>query len=280
MPISLFTDFTRQLSALYPEGEARAVARCVAEDRFQLSQTDLILGKDSDLSADDKDDLQNILSRLLCGEPVQYVLGKARFCGHAFIVRPGCLIPRPETEDLVRSVVEGVPAGASVLDIGTGSGCIAVSLSLVPELRFRLTAWDVSPEALAIARENAAALGADVLFELRDILHSGAEPRQWDTVVSNPPYVRCCEADQMERNVLDYEPREALFVPDDDPLLFCRAIGQFALSHLTSGGSLFMEINQYLSAECAALFSAMGFVGVEVRQDRLGNDRILYCHLP
>ncbi len=279
MPMNLFSDLARQLVALYPEGEARAVARCVAEDRFHLSQTDLILGKDSDLSADDKADVQNILSRLLSGEPVQYVIGRARFCGHTFAVSPACLIPRPETEDLVRSVVEGVSAGASVLDIGTGSGCIAISLSLAPKLRFRLTAWDVSPQALAIACENAASLGADILFERRDILHPGTESRRWDAVVSNPPYVRHCEADQMERNVLEYEPHEALFVPDDDPLLFCRAIGQFALSHLTPGGSLFVEINQYLSAECGALFSAMGFVGVEVRRDCFGNDRILYCHL-
>ncbi len=278
--MNVLTSIADQLATLYPEGEARAVARCVVEDIAHLSPTDVLRGKDSDLSADDKARLRNIVARLLTGEPLQYVLGHATFCGRTFSVRPGCLIPRPETEDLVRHILSDCRGReASVLDIGTGSGCIAVSLSLAQTASLSITAWDISEEALRIARENGDRLGGCVLFERRDILNVGHEPRRWDVIVSNPPYVCLSEAESMERNVLDYEPHAALFVPDGDALLFHHSIGMFALSHLTVGGRLYMEINSRFADECAVMLRSLGFVSVEVGQDRFGKDRMMLCQL-
>ncbi len=278
--MNILSSIARQLTALYPEGEARAMARCVVEDAVRLSPTDVLRGKDSELSADDKARLQNIVVRLLTGEPLQYVLGKATFCGREFGVRPGCLIPRPETEDLVQYVLSDCRSQSETiaLDIGTGSGCIAITLSLAQG--FRVTAWDVSCKALHIAEENGKRLGGGVRFERRDILNVGDEPRQWDVIVSNPPYVCLSEAEGMERNVLDHEPRLALFVPDDDALRFHRAIARFALSHLTVGGRLYMELNPRFARECALLLQSHGFVGVSVMQDRFGKDRFTKCQLP
>ncbi len=279
--MNILSTIARQLSVLYPEGEARAMARCIVEDRFCLSPTDVAQGKDSDLSADDKEDLQNIVDRLLQNEPLQYVLGSTLFCGHRFNVRPGCLIPRPETEDLVHTIIDDLKdtSKASVLDIGTGSGCIAVSLALSTSTHFDVTAWDESKEALDIANENARMLNADVKFELRDIANIGNEIRQWDIIVSNPPYVCQEEAAQMERNVLDYEPKIALFVPDDNPLVFYHFIGAFAISHLCPAGSLYVEINHRFGKECTELFRRLGFADVSIRQDRYGKDRIIKCQL-
>ncbi len=257
------------------------MARCIVEDSLGLSPTDVAQGKGSDLSADDKADLQNIVDRLLQYEPLQYVLGSALFCGHRLNVRPGCLIPRPETEDLVHALMDDLKdtPRASVLDIGTGSGCIAVSLALSPRTHFDVTAWDVSREALSIAKENAVRLNADVKFELRDIANVGDEKRQWDIIVSNPPYVCQEEAAQMERNVLDHEPKIALFVPDDNPLIFYHFIGTFAISHLRPAGVLYVEINHRFGKECLMLFQNLGFQDVSVKQDRYGKDRIIRCQL-
>ena len=271
--MNLLTRITHQLQAVFPEGEARAMARIVLEDGFGLQLTDVLMGKDSELSADDLEKLQNIVTRLLHGEPIQYVMGTARFCGHPFIVRPGCLIPRPETEELVQQVLHHP---GSVLDIGTGSGCIAITLALAGHT---VTAWDVSEKALTIARENAQRLGADVFFEKKDILHIEHEKRLWDIMVSNPPYVRQSEATTMSPSVLEHEPHLALFVPDDDPLLFYRAIGQFALTHLNDGGKLFLETNQWLGQETTELLSSIGFKDVKLHKDQFGNNRMISCQL-
>ncbi len=279
--MNILSTIAHQLRILYPEGEARAMARCIVEDKFGLSPTDVAQGKGSDLSADDKADLQNIVNRLLQNEPLQYVLGSTLFCGHRLNVRPGCLIPRPETEDLVLAIKDdckGTPR-ASVLDIGTGSGCIAVSLALAPSTHFDVTAWDVSKEALDFAKENAIMLNADVTFELKDITNVGEETRLWDIIVSNPPYVCQEEAAQMERNVLDHEPKIALFVPDDNPLVFYHFIGAFAISHLRPAGVLYVEINHRFGKECTELFRGLGFQDVSIRQDRYGKDRIIRCRL-
>ncbi len=279
--MNILSSIARQLLVLYPEGEARAMARCILEDRFGLSPTDVAQGKGSDLSADDKADLQNIVDRLLQNEPLQYVLGSCLFCGHRLKVRPGCLIPRPETEDLVHAIIDDLKdtSRASVLDIGTGSGCIAVSLALATSTCFDVTAWDVSREALSIAEENAMTLNANVTFELKDITDVGNESRQWDIIVSNPPYVCQEEAPQMARNVLDHEPRLALFVPDDNPLIFHHFIGTFATSHLLPAGALYVEINQRFGKQCTELFRGMGFQDVSIIQDRFGKDRIIKCRL-
>ncbi len=279
--MNILSSIAHQLHALYSEGEARAMARCIVEDRFRLSPTDVAQGKDSELSADDKTDLQNIVHRLLQNEPLQYVLGSTLFCGRRLSVRPGCLIPRPETEDLVLGIIDDCKSTpqAKVLDIGTGSGCIAVSLALATGAHFEVTAWDVSPEALCIAEENARMLNADVSFELRDITDIGCETRQWDIIVSNPPYVCREETKRMERNVLDFEPAIALFVPDDNPLVFHRSIGLFSISHLRPAGVLYVEINHRFAAECTKLFRELGFRDVSIRKDRYGKNRIIKCQL-
>ncbi len=279
--MNILSSIAHQLHALYSEGEARAMARCIVEDRFCLSPTDVAQGKDSELSADDKADLQNIVDRLLQNEPLQYVLGSTLFCGHRLNVRPGCLIPRPETEDLVLWILDDCKTSpqAKVLDIGTGSGCIALSLALATGARFEVTAWDVSPEALCIAEENARMLNADVSFEHRDITNIAEETRQWDIIVSNPPYVCQEEAKQMDRNVLDYEPKLALFVPDHSPLIFYHSIGLFSISHLRPAGVLYVEINHRFAAECTKLFRELGFRDVSIRKDRFGKDRIIKCQL-
>ena len=269
--MNILTQTARRLQSVYPESEAKAMARIVLEDRFGLSQTDILLGKDSELSADDRTELENIVDRLIHEEPLQYVLGFTRFCGHRFTVRPGCLIPRPETEELVRLAerYEG-----NILDIGTGSGCIAISLALSGK---EVTAWDISDEALLIARENAQSLGAKVSFEKKDILHIEGENRLWDIIVSNPPYVRQSEAKDMKANVLNHEPHLALFVPDADPLLFYRAIADFCLTHLKKGGFLLLEISQWLGSETAELLREKGFTEIKVLKDQFGINRMIQC---
>lgn len=242
------------------------------EVRFGLSQTDLLLCKDTLLSADERKELENIVQRLLQREPVQYILGQEVFCGHVFHVEPGVLIPRPETAELVRWVAEAVPSGVSLLDIGTGSGCIAISLAL---MGYEATAMDVSPDALRIAQGNADALGARVDFVLQDILHPSPTDRQWDVIVSNPPYVCQSEAADMEDNVLLHEPSLALFVPDQDPLLFYRSIALYGLDHLLPGGWLFFEINRAYARETADMLGGYGYQQVVCRQDQFGNPRMV-----
>ncbi len=281
--MNLISQITRQLSPAYPDGEARALARIVLEDGFGLSQTNVLMGKDKDLSAESLTQLQNIVQQLLRHEPVQYVLGTAWFCGRRFHVRPGCLIPRPETEDLVELILRdfiGQNEPIRLLDVGTGSGCIAISLALALEQRASVSALDISSDALDIARENAQRLGAEVRFMQHDILNMPAGDEQWHTIVSNPPYVRECEAAQMQPNVLEHEPHLALFVPDNDALRFYRAIADYAWEHLHTGGWLYFEINRYLSREIAEMLENRGFIATEVVNDRFENPRIIKCQKP
>ena len=263
----------KALQQVYPPGEARALLRMVMEVRYGLSHTDLLLGKDRDLSPAQQVELDNIIARLLRREPVQYVLGIAEFCGHRFHVEPGVLIPRPETEQMVQRLVRrpGQKTG-SVLDIGTGSGCIAISLALAG---YRVTAFDVSPLALRIARGNAERLGAQVDFRLEDILHPTPSCDRFDIIASNPPYVCQSEAAQMEENVLAYEPHLALFVPDQDPLLFYRAIADYAVRHLAPGGELLLECNRAYCTEVAELLTRQGFADATVLHDQFGNQRFV-----
>lgn len=265
------------LQAVYGKGEARAIYMLVMEKAFGLSATDVLLGKDKELSPHDNRELENIVARLLRNEPVQYVLGEADFMGRAFGVEPGVLIPRPETEDLVELAAAGCKAPCRMLDIGTGSGCIAVSLALAGHT---VTAMDISPDALRIAAANAARLGAEVTFVREDILHPSPTPAVWDAVVSNPPYIRRCEAAGMEANVLDHEPHLALFVPDADPLLFYRAIAVFAAAHLAPGGRIYLECNRAFATDVAGVLAGNGFVGTCVADDRYGNPRFAMGRLP
>lgn len=271
----------KELKQHYGTAEGYALYRLVMEECFGLTHTDILLGKDNQISEENQARLLEITGRLLKNEPVQYVLGYADFCGHRFAVRPGVLIPRPETELLVQKALElghgmdGVTE-PEALDIGTGSGCIAVSMALAG---CRVTAMDISEEALEIAMQNAATLNAEVAFVHENILQPSRTAQQWHVIVSNPPYICLYEAEAMERNVLDYEPHNALFVPDTDPLIFYRAIASYAMSHLSAGGWLCLEINQAYPDEMERLLSSFGFKDVTIQKDQYGKDRIAYAHL-
>ena len=265
----------RPLTAVYDEREAQAVARMVLEVHFGLTMAEVLCGQ-----MPDERELRQIQQRLLAGEPVQYVIGEAEFGGRRFCVAPGVLIPRPETYELCQWVSnrgerreERGERGERILDIGTGSGCIACTLAAeLPEAE--VTAWDISEDALAIARENAKRTHVHVSFEQVDVLHSPPISR-YDLIVSNPPYICQQEAETMEHHVLDHEPHLALFVPDDDPLLFYRAIAQYGSYALTPGGNLFFEINPLYANELETLLSAMSYHDIEIRNDQFGKPRMI-----
>ena len=268
-----YRELCDRLHAVYDSGEARAVVRLVLEERFGLSMADILCDKVTELSADDRTDLEKIMLRLLNGEPVQYVLGEATFCGRKFRVGPDVLIPRPETEELCRWMTgsdftpekDGSPR--KILDIGTGSGCIAITLAAESPLA-QVTAWDISEKALAVARENAETAGVSVFFEQRDILKATADRERWQFIVSNPPYVCEKEKTSMKPQVFEHEPTLALFVPDDDPLRFYRAIANYAQESLSRGGWLYLEINPDYAADIEAWLATAGFGSVEVKADQ------------
>lgn len=264
------------LSALRPlcgEREARAEALLLLEEGFGVSRMEVYADCIRPFSAAERQRLAECLRRLSGGEPVQYVLGRAVFDGHRFRVSPAVLIPRPETEELVEWVAESHPV--RLLDVGTGSGCIAVAL----KLRFPsalVEAWDVQADALAVARENAASLGADVDFRQVDLLAAAREQQEADeerVVVSNPPYVCHREKADMQPQVLDHEPHTALFVPDDDPLLFYRALA--LLARATRAKALYVEANRAYAEAVARLFLECGLREAEVRADRFGHPRFV-----
>ena len=274
-----YHELWRMLTSVYEDDEAQAVARMVYEVRFRLSLSDICIGKDTQLSADSQTQLEEIAQRLLNQEPVQYVLGETTFAGRTFKVTPDVLIPRPETAELCEWIDTSIsPSGKRVLDIGTGSGCIAITLALAwPEAD--VTAWDISAEALAVAQENAEYLGARITFRQVDILMEA--PASWEGVgechliVSNPPYITAREATAMEHNVLDWEPHRALFVPDNDPLLFYRAIARYAQQALEPQGWLYFEINPLYADELHRLLDTMGYHHVETKKDQYGKQRMI-----
>lgn len=263
-----YTEWWRSLTAVYDEGEAQAVAQMVLEVGFGLTLADALCGGMPDEAL-----LVPVRERLLAGEPVQYVLAEAEFGPYRLHVAPGVLIPRPETYELCQWVTAG--GGSNLLDIGTGSGCIACALAAgLPQAD--VTAWDVSSDALDIARSNAVRLDVSVAFRQVDILTPQPAPdRQWDVIVSNPPYICRQESAGMERRVLDYEPDVALFVPDDDPLLFYRAIACYAAFSLTAGGRLFFEINPLYVRELEQLLHDEGFQQTQTRPDQFGRERFI-----
>ncbi len=264
----------QRLLTTYPEGEAKAIARLVYEVRYGLSFGDILLGRDAE--ADDGD-LQQIALRLERHEPVQYVLGETMFCGHTFHTDRRALIPRPETEELCRWML-AAPFD-SLLDIGTGSGCIAVTMALA-QSEAQVVAWDISPDALALAAENADALRAKVTFLLRDALTpSHEDTERYDIIVSNPPYICQKEAEAMASNVLDYEPHQALFVPDSDPLRFYRAIARHGQTKLRPQGHLFFEINPLYAESLCAMLRDTGYRDVTTRCDAFGKIRFIRCRL-
>lgn len=295
-----YNQLWKRLTAIYNEREAQAIVRTVLDALFGMSLTDICLGKVTQLSADDTTRLEKIMQRLEKSEPVQYVLGAEWFAGRLFDVAPGVLIPRPETEDLVKWTCdeakekekednskeergkeekevskkgEEVPH-PSILDIGTGSGCIAITVALaLPQAR--VTAWDISTDALTIAAGNAHRLGASVRFEHQDALSAPDDEACWDVIVSNPPYICDKERADMSDNVLSYEPELALFVPDNDPLLFYRAIARYASKALKPGGRLLFETNTAYAHEVAQVMANEGFTAIEVRNDCFGKPRMV-----
>ena len=367
-----YNQLWKRLTAIYNEREAQAIVRTVLDALFGMSLTDICLGKVTQLSADDTTRLEKIMQRLEKSEPVQYVLGAGWFAGRLFDVAPGVLIPRPETEDLVKWACdeakekednskeergkeekevskkgeapqkeeqllssplkeeeeglrkgkdasqkeeqplssllkeekEGLRKGEdasqkeeqplssllkhnkevsekgeevphpSILDIGTGSGCIAITVALaLPQAR--VTAWDISTDALAIAAGNAHRLGASVRFEHQDALSAPDDEARWDVIVSNPPYICDRERADMSDNVLSYEPELALFVPDSDPILFYRAIARYASKALKPGGRLLFETNTAYVHEVAQAMADEGFTAIEVRNDCFGKPRMV-----
>ena len=252
--------------------EVQAMIRIICEDIFNYDQVDVALRQESELPDFAQERVTEIIARLRRHEPLQYIVGSARFHGHRFKVTPAVLIPRPETEQLIDMIVDENPASdLRVLDMGTGSGCSAISLARA--LRFaQVDALDVSRDALAVARENAAALKVKVRFFESDML-SPQPPAHYDIIVSNPPYVCWSERESMERNVLDYEPGQALFVPDNDPLLFYKAIAAYAAASLERGGRLYLEINQRFGNEVKRLLEGNGFDEVRIIEDSYGKTR-------
>lgn len=295
-----YHDICQRLTPLYGPQEAKAITRMLLEDLFSLSFADILCGATEHLSDADTLRLQQSVARLLDSEPLQYVTGTAFFCGHPFHVAPGVLIPRPETEWIVDTAVDLVTSSAPrILDIGTGSGCIATSISLALADKHCYTeAWDISEDALRIATDNAARLGAEVEFRRRDALRleeekseemrlekekGGAEAlsdtnaaaESWDIIVSNPPYICNREAADMHANVLRHEPHLALFVPDTDPLLFYRAIARYAMRSLRKGGWLLFECNTLYAHDTARMASDMGFAKSVVEDDCFGKPRFV-----
>lgn len=269
-----YRELWRTLEPLYGNGEARAVTDYVLDVCFGLSKADILCGAVEEMTAEKTAELNKIFGRLMKGEPVQYVLGRAEFCGRWFSVRPGVLIPRPETEELCAWITADSKASASpkVLDIGTGSGCIAITLQLdMPESK--VTAWDISADALDVARENAQRFGANVNFVKLDALNAKPEG-EWDVIVSNPPYICEKEKKDMAVNVLEHEPHTALFVPDADPLLFYRAITRLAVQTLNKGGRLYFEINPIYADDTCRMMRAEGMTAVELRSDMYGKQRM------
>jgi release factor glutamine methyltransferase len=272
-----YNELWHQLAPLYGDGEAKAIAQMVYEVRYGLTLSDIYLGKDTQLSADDQAELKEIAKRLADNEPVQYVLGVADFCGRQYHVEPGILIPRPETEHLCRLITKHVAIGSAnrkVLDIGTGSGCIAITLALdIPNSQ--VTAWDISPIALRVAKGNAEQLGANVNVLENDMLQQTYQVApQWDLIVSNPPYICDSEAEEMDANVLDYEPEIALFVPDDDPLKFYVPIMNLAQSALHPGGQLWLETNPLYEEIIEERLLELGF-NVTAHDDQFGKTRFI-----
>lgn len=267
------------LSENYEGHELAAIIRTICCDMLSIGATAYYLKEEVTLTAEQEALLSNIISRLQQGEPLQYIEGKAPFCGMEFTVNTSVLIPRPETAELVDWIAcEHATQQPRILDLGTGSGCIAIALSKqLPQAT--IEACDISAEALTVAKGNARANEAPVSFFAHDMLDLDTPlPHTYDILVSNPPYIRQREAAEMEAHVTEWEPHTALFVPDDDALCFYRAIAEIGQTEaLRPGGYIYVEINQALGKETVALFKSYGYHNVELRKDIYGNDRMIKC---
>jgi release factor glutamine methyltransferase len=272
--------FFSELSNLYPETEIQSFFTILVEYKLHLSRIQLALERNFELDNDDLDFLQNALLKLKNQIPIQYIVGETAFYGLQFKVDKNVLIPRPETEELVEWIIQNHKNNhhINILDLGTGSGCIAISLAKnLPNAI--VSALDISDEALIVAKNNAAMNQVTVDFMLADILTMEKLENDFDIIVSNPPYVRELEKALMQQNVLSNEPHLALFVKDENPLLFYDKIAELAKKHLTENGVLYFEINQYLGAATVDLLKSKGFKNVELKKDIYGVDRMVKCEL-
>jgi len=273
-----------ELGALYDRNEAKALFTIAAEKVLALSSGKLIMQKDIDISFINMQKLLSILNDLQIGKPIQHILEEAHFYGLVFKVNENVLIPRPETEELVDWIISVCntkfsvnsfesPKKLSMLDIGTGSGCIPITLKKhLPNIQ--VTTLDVSADAIEVAKQNAQQIGVEINFITADILTFQSEEK-FDVIVSNPPYIRDLEKIEMHNNVLVYEPHLALFVSDENPLIFYKAISDFAKTNLKPNGQLFFEINEYLGEETVEMLSRKGFNDIELRKDMQGKDRMV-----
>ncbi len=281
----VFEDY-KQLNNIYDSTETEALALLAISEISKLSKASIKAFPERELSTEQSEQLKAMLTRLQTGEPVQYILGETEFYGLPFKVNPSVLIPRPETEELVEWILEtcgGLFAENSkhftgnILDIGTGSGCIAISVKKnLPNAR--VSAVDISESALQTASDNASLNKADVHFIHSDILNWQAQTANFDLynlIVSNPPYVTLLDKKQMHANVTDHEPQSALFVPEDDPLLFYHTIADFALTKLPANGLLFFEINENYGNQTVEMLKKKGFTDITLKQDMSGRDRMI-----
>lgn len=276
----LKSTFITQLSEVYPSQEVESIFTVLSESFLNYTRLETVLKADESLSEEIIKHFENAISRLKRQEPVQYICGKTQFYSLPFKVDKHTLIPRPETEGLVRWIIDDEnkkqTKSKTLLDIGTGSGCIAISLA--KNLKdIDVSALDFSPEALKTAHKNSVLNSVKVTFFELDLLNEQTLPQRYDIMVSNPPYVRELEKSNMPSNVLEYEPKSALFVTDKDPFLFYRRIARLANLYLTDNGRVYFEINEYLSDELKALLLTERFTDIEVRKDIFGKDRMIKC---
>lgn len=270
-----------KLSPVYGEGEAKAMVRLIFHSLKGWDLTDMLIHADNPASEYLLEKTEEILSRLLKHEPIQYILGEAYFYGMNMKVNSSTLIPRPETEELVDMIVKDNSDNKdlSVLDVGTGSGAIAIALSR--NLPFStVSAIDISPEALLTAKENAETLHAQINFVEADVFKYAPETNLFDIIVSNPPYIDESEKKDMDCNVLDYEPHSALFVPDDNPLIYYSRIATIASDSLKKGGKLYFEINPRHACDLKSYLTHEGFENVSIVKDINGKERFIKCSKP
>lgn len=272
------SEFLNQLSKFYDKDENESFFFMILKSLKGLTRVDLALNPDLEFSEKELEQIEFYLSELKNNKPIQYLLGKTEFYGLEFQVDENVLIPRPETEELVDWIIQENKSKKdfTILDIGTGSGAIAVSLA--QNLSAEVFAFDVSYDALTIAQKNSDHNQTFVHFIEFDILNDVWEGEKLDVIVSNPPYVRELEKKEMKANVLNHEPHLALFVPDEDPLIFYKKIADFALEHLSENGQLYFEINQYLGKETVEMLLEKGFKNVHLKKDIFGNDRMILAY--
>jgi release factor glutamine methyltransferase len=277
LPLSLHLEISNKLGENLGTAEGEAQSKLLLEHFFGITSIKLFRNTETDFPETRLSNLEQAIDRLLNDEPIQHIIGQSFFYNHYFEVGPGALIPRPETEELVDLIVKehSQSSDLHVLDIGTGTGCIAISLALALQAP-HVAAIDISSAALSIATKNAQQLMADVDFSEVDILKSDLDlPKNFDIIVSNPPYIKQSEAAQMERNVLDFEPHEALFVADNNPLIFYKRISELAYQSLKKGGKLYFEINEHLGQETLSEVLNAGFENAVLIKDMQGKDRMI-----